>query len=814
MRLCRTRIVLSLLFVGLLLGCGTATTPVEDPGEVCEVDIDCNEGASCQTGVCDLDKGECAYTINDNACLADGNCHLGGSTPEDDLCKVCDPTVDNTTLQAVICAEGEVCDSEQGCVAAADTCGGDDANCVNENPCMVGTCGDDGLCTFAGDEGASCDDADECTTGDACAADGACAGTYDNEVCSCDADHPCPEENCQTVTCEEAACVYVNVENDSECDDSNVCTQEDSCLDGACGGTPVVIDDCGDQCNEGACIADCDADGVCEAKCDSQSVADGKPCDDASKCTTGDYCEAGACTSKWDYKICQCQDAGECDEKMGQSAPQCQQWACDGDPAESTKCVPEPGADSDVCDDGDACTENDACQAGKCTSGNTLQCEDTANPCTDLKCNPAKGCQEINLDASTPCSDGQYCTDGDHCDGKGACVGGGPTLCNDPDKNPCNVPVCDEDTDSCPTKDAADGTTCETGDVCVTEATCKSGDCTADAFKECTTDNPCMTIACDSDQSKGCVETPVAKGTLCGDEQVCPEGNKITYADKCDTKGNCKIGATLSCPGGNLCASNDKCKDSCSTIPFKGASNQCAQPYYCSPTSVLSGTCKCENKTWTTGTISQNEQDVGGTSFSHCSTSKHGQTFTPSYDSKLKSVKVKLIRGNCTCKNSFGIPDCGSKFGDVTMEIFKTSKGSSGGIGPIIGGSAPGLPTGSAIGSATVDVGNLTSGGKNHTFQFKSQNIELEGETMYAMVLTTDSTKFYVNWRSSVVLGSDTGTYSNGTAVTYTKGSSGIFPPTLGSWKKSSAVDNLFDVNYDVTCPLIIIIPDLPIPPG
>ena len=45
MRLSRTQIVLSLLFIGLLLGCGTATTPAEDPGEACELDTDCNEGA-------------------------------------------------------------------------------------------------------------------------------------------------------------------------------------------------------------------------------------------------------------------------------------------------------------------------------------------------------------------------------------------------------------------------------------------------------------------------------------------------------------------------------------------------------------------------------------------------------------------------------------------------------------------------------------------------------------------------------------------------------------------------------------------------
>ena len=700
MRLCRTQIVLSVLFLGLTFGCGGETTPAEDPGQACEADGDCVPATACQTGTCDSDSLECVYTINDNSCLVDGNCHLGGSTPEDDLCKVCDPATDNATLQAVTCSEGEVCDSEQGCVPAEDTCGGDHANCVNENPCMVGTCGADGLCTFASDEGATCDDSDACTTGDACRADGSCTGTFDNDECICDEVHPCPEQACQTVTCEEADCVYVNMDEGTECDDANVCTTKDRCKEGTCNGTTVTLEGCGDACNEGECVPDCDEDGVCETKCETKPVADGKPCDDGSKCTAEDHCEAGACTSKWDYKVCECQDAAECNDKMG-DAPQCQQWACEGDPNESTKCAPEPGADGGVCDDGDACTENDTCQAGKCAPGNTLECEDTLNPCTDLKCNPAKGCQEINLDASTTCSDGLYCTTGDHCDGKGACVGGGPTLCSG-SINPCIVPACDEDTDSCTTTDAADGTTCETGDVCVTEATCKSGDCTADAFKECTTDNPCMTIACDSDQNKGCVETPVAKGTHCGDEQTCTGEKSLTYADKCNSKGQCITGKTTICPGGNTCGADGECFDFCGGLALVGGITACAQPYFCdynAPGSLMFyGSCKCENKTWETTSAGETSQtfEWKESSFSHCSGS-NGQTFTPSYDSELKSVSVRLKRATpCGCVNALNatIADCGNDWGDLTMKIYKVKS-----CAQFEFNCKSGVPTGNALSS-------------------------------------------------------------------------------------------------------------------
>ncbi len=75
------------------------------------------------------------------------------------------------------------------------------------------------------------------------------------------------------------------------CDDGDPCTDDDACkADGSCAGKAIKCDD-GDTCTDDVCDPK-------TAKCVGKPVANGKACDDNSKCTTADKCAKGACVGK------------------------------------------------------------------------------------------------------------------------------------------------------------------------------------------------------------------------------------------------------------------------------------------------------------------------------------------------------------------------------------------------------------------------------------------------------------------------------------------------------------------------------------
>jgi hypothetical protein len=75
----------------------------------------------------------------------------------------------------------------------------------------------------------------------------------------------------------------------SPCDDSNACTQTDTCQAGLCVGTNPVI--CTD-------LVQCHVAGTCDPAtgvCSHPAALDGTPCNDGNACTTSDACVAGLC---------------------------------------------------------------------------------------------------------------------------------------------------------------------------------------------------------------------------------------------------------------------------------------------------------------------------------------------------------------------------------------------------------------------------------------------------------------------------------------------------------------------------------------
>src|SRR5262249_8763360 len=107
------------------------------------------------------------------------------------------------------------------------------------------------------------------------------------------------------------------------------------------------------------------------------------------------------------------------------------------------------------CDDDNPCNGIETCRSGACVAGTPLNCDDT-NPCTADACNPMSGCQHTPAANGTSCS--ASCTVGDTCQA-GSCSGGTPINCDDRDA--CTTDTCDA-VAGCQHTPVADPTTCST----------------------------------------------------------------------------------------------------------------------------------------------------------------------------------------------------------------------------------------------------------------------------------------------------------------------------------------------------------------
>lgn len=91
--------------------------------------------------------------------------------------------------------------------------------------------------------GTACSDSNICTTNDTCL-NGLCVGGSDG---SCDDDNPCTDDSCSL----PGGCAHTP--NTAACSDGNACTMNDACSGGACiGGAAVSCDD-GNICTDDSC---------------------------------------------------------------------------------------------------------------------------------------------------------------------------------------------------------------------------------------------------------------------------------------------------------------------------------------------------------------------------------------------------------------------------------------------------------------------------------------------------------------------------------------------------------------------------------
>ena len=178
------------------------------------------------------------------------------------------------------------------------------------------------------------------------------------QASQCNDDNPCTDDSCELST---GVCQAVP-NSGPKCDDGNLCTLSDSCVNGQCLGGAKLCND-GKPCTLDSC------DPV-SGTCGATPAAASSVCSDGQSCTTGDTCQSGNCvgTAKLDGSACS--DGNPC--SLDDS---CTSGVCKAAGSE---------ADGTGCTDGNPCTAGDSCSAGVCQGGKNA-CDD-GDACTQDVC--------------------------------------------------------------------------------------------------------------------------------------------------------------------------------------------------------------------------------------------------------------------------------------------------------------------------------------------------------------------------------------------------------------------------------------------
>lgn len=248
-------------------------------GETCSGDGDCPEEFGCVQGQCVPDSGTCGCSDIALELGASTNCTLSnsfGTCTGERFCGAGGLTACNARTPAK-----DICNGvDDDCNATPDDAAG---NCDDSNVCTKDQCNGAAGCANTPQAG-TCSDGDSCTSFDTCV-NGTCQGT---PSCACqnasDCTTPPPGKAlaCVTPSCNSGACVYAP--KTGSCNDGDACTLNDTCNDGACGGTAKNCDD-GNPCTNDSCLAN----GTCS------NVARTGSCEDGNPCTTNDVCTGGIC---------------------------------------------------------------------------------------------------------------------------------------------------------------------------------------------------------------------------------------------------------------------------------------------------------------------------------------------------------------------------------------------------------------------------------------------------------------------------------------------------------------------------------------
>ena len=249
----------------LLSGEEGGETSSQNGSQTCEV-LSCDDGNPCTSGAWNEVECACDYTLirgiscdDENACTSGDSCTdegqcLGTSISCDDD-NGCTDDACNGELGCVFtpredgasCSDGNACTLGDSCLEGE--CSGESILCEeDDNPCttLAGCNSITGECTsIAVADGVACSDGSDCTLDDQCVEGGCTPG----KPLECDDANPCTTNSCVP----KGGCTYLP--NEAFCDDDSLCTSNDVCAFGQCGGAPISCDD-GNPCTTDGCNPD------------------------------------------------------------------------------------------------------------------------------------------------------------------------------------------------------------------------------------------------------------------------------------------------------------------------------------------------------------------------------------------------------------------------------------------------------------------------------------------------------------------------------------------------------------------------------
>ncbi|MBK8255370.1 MAG: VCBS repeat-containing protein [Polyangiaceae bacterium] len=252
---------------------GVCDYPNKPTGTACNDGDLCTQLDTCQSGVC--------TGSNPVTCTALDQCHNAGTcNPSTGICSNPNKPNGASCSDGNLCTQTDTCQNGNCVAGTAVVCTASDI-CHLAGVCDPGT----GTCSNpAKPNGSACTDNNACTLNDSCQS-GVCTPTG-SVSCS-------PLDSCHDAgTCNPATgvCSNPNKPNGSACSDGNACTLNDACSNGTCIAGPAKVCTAASQCH---LVGTCN---TVTGQCSSAPKSNGSPCNDLNGCTTGETCQAGACT--------------------------------------------------------------------------------------------------------------------------------------------------------------------------------------------------------------------------------------------------------------------------------------------------------------------------------------------------------------------------------------------------------------------------------------------------------------------------------------------------------------------------------------